>query len=210
MATKNQAFYAHPLFSWLLIFTFTPIGLYLLWVYKHHHFLLRVAITLYFIPHFQYNFIVSLGILGIIVFETLNANYNVLERLGLQGNVLIETFTPVTEEILSSQGELSNTILKLFEGMDYRLVKQSHLTYFFKKGAKDLGIKVFEKIDITKDDVIHAADQVAQGACDQMILITNASYTLFAEEMCIRFGCVELWDQEKVLRMFNSHEIELT
>lgn len=206
--TKNTPFFATPLFAWVLLFTFTPVGVICLWVFKHHHFIIRFILTLYFIQRFRMNLFVAVFLLVISFYQYLTAHHRYLFRF--IGLTKTETKPKPMDIELEEWLQLNkDDYYKIIKEVGFNLeydVKDQPNGLILKNDRETIGILFYWDQTIERIDVLKIADQMMEYEWDIGVMFTNQSYTLYALETTEKLECIHLYTLKELYQLINKDE----
>ena len=199
--------YALPLFTWLLLLLATPVGLFFLWYHRHYNFLVRIVITLAFVPNFKPNMLISLAILVLIIFQLLGYSYHDLERLFIEREkIQADTKEGQTEYTLDDLTQWDEntyrSVLKLLM-VNFDYVENQNETlmkgYIFQRKNKRIGLLFYVDEPITREAIYRSVNLLINKTIDHLIMFTNHSVTLYAEETSRQFEDLSIWTNDHLL-----------
>jgi hypothetical protein len=192
-----DAFYQRPLFMWLLIFVFPPIGIFCLWMYKHYNFIIRCLITVFFFNAFRFNTFISLTIIVIVIVSLLDMHHQVVNKAQISKTIEAPVEVKPIDFSQLNMVEFSELCQQVFINGDYQVVASDaklELDFIIKLGFKSWGVKLIHQADILRQDVSGFAYHLAEHNLKQGILITSLDYSLYASELSDQLNII-LWNQ---------------
>jgi hypothetical protein len=210
-------FYHRPLFVWMSLLIFPPMGIFFLWYYKHYSFITRVIISVFFFSVFRFNVFFSAAIVLILVLGITNMHDLFLRRRPIMREEEEEAeqeILQIIKENLIDQMDFQafiKLIRTLFTKMGYetRLNSDFHpkgIHFFLKYNKREYGVQVQFDHDLYKEQVLEMVDGLDYYQLKKGIIITKYDYTNYAKETAEKVG-IHLWNRKHLLYKLKQHQL---
>jgi len=202
MPLKEEPFYRQHLFSWVLLFIMPPLGILVIWGFKHHPLFFRIVLTLVFLTQLKANPFMGLILFGFLLFQLLSNHYHFFFKAPDTGEngPLDDNLEAIAIPMLNGFDRTAYVRLfsHLFIHQGYEVLETKEGSAFdisLSKGRKTWGIKLFLDQSIERRDVLKTASEAKEEKLQKAILYTNQRMTLYAIETKETLDWVELWDE---------------
>lgn len=193
-----ERFYQQPLFAWLMLMFFPPLGLFCFWYYHHYPFWINFLITIYLLNLLPFNIVY-------------NAAFFVFLILWLSKIIFHGDFYAVQKDFESYEAniipDLNNpqSLIKMlkqcFTDYGYKVQEISSenfdIDFILYSWFKKIGVKVCLEPMVQQQDIERFILQLKQNNLTQGLLVTrdyNLAALLAAEKHQLM-----LWNQQQLL-----------